>query len=226
MDVLNFQNATQAYNNLEQYQSEKQQQIKELVQQYREGAEQAILPAIELYQKGKNFLSSTPETPAAPASLPEAITENLPESLSSTVRNVADNFSSSIRNIGDNLATRMRTNAFERDPESDLASNDTNMSMFDRAQSLFRGGESSVSNVAENVASGVSNVAADVAETAGRTAASVIGESIGTIASEAIPVVGELGMLGLGIYDFVKSFSEKAPEAEAFAAPVFEKGIQ
>lgn len=265
MDVLNYDNAVNAFNNLEAFQSEKQQQLKDLVQQYREGAEQAILPTIELYQRGKalyNKISSTAENVASKAE--DAVTEgesvlssavegargvasetlsSLTEGAISGVTSRLGQFSSSIRGIGNQLSDRMRTNAFERDPEAELAGGEENMSILDRAQSLFRGGvseagqgvESAVSGIKGGISGAISegseaiqgavSGATEAASAVGEGVATAVGETVGAIAAEAIPVVGEIGMLGLGIYDFVKSFTEKPPTVQAFAAPVLEKGV-
>lgn len=247
MDVLNFDNAVSAYNNLEAFQSQKQQQLKDLVETYRQGAEQALLPAIELYQRGKglyNKLSSTAENVASKAE--DAVTEgqsavegamegaqnvasetlgSLTEGAMSGVTSRLGQFSSSIRGIGNQLSQRMQTNAFERDPESEIASGEDNMGILDRAQSLFRGGVSEATQGAEGAVRGAVSGATEAVSGAAEGVAAAVGETIGAVAAEAIPVVGELGMLGLGVYDFVKSLTEKAPTVQAFATPVFEKGV-
>ena len=254
MDVLNFDNAVSAYNNLEAFQSEKQQQLKDLVETYRQGAEQALLPAIELYQRGKglyNKLSTTAEDAVTEgqSALTSAVQgardlgsetlSSLTEGAISGVTSRLGQFSSSIRGIGNQLSQRMQTNAFERDPEAELASGEDNMGILDRAQSLFRGGvsegENAISGAVSSVRGAVSGAvsgateavsgATEAASAAGEGVAAAVGETIGAVAAEAIPVVGELSMLALGVYDFAKSFTEKAPVVQAFATPVFEKGV-
>ena len=240
MDVLNFDNAVSAYNNLEAFQSEKQQQLKDLVETYRQGAEQALLPAIELYQRGKglyNKLSSTAENIAATGedavtSAVEGATDLGSETLSSLTEGAISGvtsrlgqFSSSIRGIGNQLSQRMQTNAFERDPEAELASGEDNMGILDRAQSLFRGGVSEATQGAEGAVRGAVSGATEAVSGAAEGVAAAVGETVGAIAAEAIPVVGEIGMLSLGVYEFAKSFTEKAPVVQAFATPVFEKGV-
>ena len=240
MDVLNFDNAVSAYNNLEAFQSEKQQQLKDLVETYRQGAEQALLPAIELYQRGKglyNKLSSTAENIAATGedavtSAVEGATDLGSETLSSLTEGAISGvtsrlgqFSSSIRGIGNQLSQRMQTNAFERDPEAELASGEDNMGILDRAQSLFRGGVSEATQGAEGAVRGAVSGATEAVSGAAEGVAAAVGETVGAIAAESIPLVGEIGMLSLGVYEFAKSFTEKAPVVQAFATPVFEKGV-
>lgn len=279
MDVLNYDNAVSAFNNLEAFQSEKQEQFKELVQQYKEGAEQVILPAIDLFRRGKEAYGKlTGEKPAAAEG--EGVTiegENAisgaVEGAEGAVRGLASEtlgaltsraegalsgvtsqlgeFSSSIRGIGNQLSERMRTNAFERDPEAEIASGEENMGILDRVQSIFRGGVSEGENAVSSAVSGVrgsvtsaisegteaatsavsgateaatgaiSSVASSVAEGVG----TAVAEGIGAAALDAIPVVGEIGMLALGVYDFFKGQSVHAPPPQAFATPVLEKGV-
>jgi hypothetical protein len=133
----------------------------------------------------------------------------------------------------------MRTNAFERDPEAEIASGEDNMGILDRVQSVFRGGvsegENALSGAVSSVKGAVSNVVSEGTEAVsgaveGATSAAegvgaAVAEGIGAVVADAIPVVGELSMLGLGIYDFVKGETTKAPTIAAFASPVLEKGI-
>jgi hypothetical protein len=266
MDVLNYDNAVSAFNNLEAFQAEKQDQFKQLVQQYKEGAEQVILPAIDLFRRGKEAYNKlTGEKPAAekPAAAEgegataegegaavEAEGGETLDSLTSGVENVARNigsevssrlgdFTSSIRGIGNQLSDRMRTNAFERDPEAEIASGEDNMGILDRFQSVFRGGvsegENAVSGAVDSAKSAVSSAVSEGSEAVsgaveGATSVAegvgtAVAEGVGSLVADAIPVVGELSMLGLGIYDFVKGETAKAPVVQAFASPVLEKGI-
>jgi hypothetical protein len=266
MDVLNYDNAVSAFNNLEAFQAEKQDQFKQLVQQYKEGAEQVILPAIDLFRRGKEAYNKlTGEKPAAekPAAAEgegataegegaavEAEGGETLDSLTSGVENVARNigsevssrlgdFTSSIRGIGNQLSDRMRTNAFERDPEAEIASGEDNMGILDRFQSVFRGGvsegENAVSGAVDSAKSAVSSAVSEGSEAVsgaveGATSVAegvgtAVAEGVGSLVADAIPVVGELSMLGLGIYDFVKGETAKAPVVQAFATPVLEKGV-
>ena len=261
MDVLNYDSAVSAFNNLEAFQNEKQEQFKQLVEQYKEGAGQVILPAIDLFRRGKEAYNKlTSEKPATAEEKPataegeagavegegtetlDSLTsgaENLARNIGSEVSNRLDNFTSSIRGIGNQLSDRMRTNAFERDPEAEIASGEDNMGILDRVQSVFRGGvsegENAVSGAVSSVKGAVSNAVSEGSEAvsgAGSEGASVaegvgtaVAEGVGTAVADAIPVVGELSMLGLGIYDFIKGETTKAPTIQAYAAPVLEKGI-
>jgi len=269
MDVLNYDNAVSAFNNLEAFQSEKQQQFKELVQQYKEGAEQVVLPAIDLFRRGKEAYGKLTSAGENAVTEGESAVSGAVEGAEGAVRGLASEtlgaltsraegalsgvtsrlgeFSSSIRGIGNQLSERMRTNAFERDPEAEIASGEENMGILDRAQSLFRGGISEGENMVSSAINGVrgavsgavsegteaaTSAVSGAAEAATGAVSSVaegvgtaVAEGIGAVVADAIPVVGEIGMLGLGIYDFVKSFTEKPPPVQAFATPIFEKGI-
>jgi len=254
MDVLNYDSAVSAFNNLEAFQSEKQEQFKQLAQQYKEGAEQVILPAIDLFRRGKEAYNKiTGEKPAPAEGEAGAVegegtetldsltsgAENLARNIGSEVSNRLDNFTSSIRGIGNQLSDRMRTNAFERDPEAEIASGEDNMGILDRVQSVFRGGisegENAISGAVSSVKGAVSNAVSEGSEAVsgavseGASVAEGVGtavaEGVGSLVADAIPVVGELSMLGLGIYDFIKGETTKAPTIQAYAAPVYEKGI-
>jgi len=246
MDVLNYENAVSAYNNLEQFQSEKQQQLKDLVLQYKEGAEQALLPAIELYQRGRglyNKLGSQAESAISDGENAvsgavegiQGVASSAIEGAQSALSSGADSimsgitsklgeFSSGIRGIGNDLSNRMMSNAFERDPESEIASGSENMGFFDRVQSVFRGGVSdgeSIGNISRSAVSEGTSAITSAAEGVG----TAVAEGVGAVVADSIPVVGEIGMLGLGIYDLVKGETTRAPVVQAFAAPVFEKGV-
>jgi phage-related protein len=258
MDVLNYDSAVSAYNNLQAFQSEKQEQLKQLVEQYKAGAEQVVLPAIDLFRRGReayNRLTNQAENivdegkTAVEGAVQGAegavkgIASDTLGSLGSTAENVLSNvtsrigqFSSGIRGIGNDLSNRMMTNAFERDPEGEIASGSENMGVFDRVQSIFRGGvsegENAVSSAISGVKGAVSSAVSEGTEAATSAASGIaegvgtaVGEGIGAVVGEAIPVIGELGMLGLGIYDFVKAETTKAPVIQAMASPVLEKGI-
>jgi len=258
MDVLNYDNAVSAFNNLEAFQSEKQEQFKQMVQQYKEGAEQVILPAIDLFRRGREAYgkltsageNAVTEGESAVSGAVEgaegavkglasetlgALTSRAEGALSGVTSKLGD-FSSSIRGIGNQLSERMRTNAFERDPEAEIASGEENMGILDKVQSVFRGGVSEASQGAESAISGATEAASSAISGATEAATSAVSsvaegvgtavaEGVGSLVADAIPVVGELSMLGLGIYDFVKSETAKAPVIQAMATPIYEKGI-
>lgn len=258
MDVLNYDSAVSAFNNLEAFQNEKQEQFKQLVEQYKEGAGQVILPAIDLFRRGKEAYNKlTGEKPAAAEGEAGAVegegtetldsltsgAENLARNIGSEVSNRLDSFTSSIRGIGNQLSDRMRTNAFERDPEAEIASGEDNMGILDRVQSVFRGGvseaENAVSGAVSSVKGAVSSAvsegtdavsgavsgAVEGATSVAEGVGTAVAEGVGSLVADAIPVVGELSMLGLGIYDFIKGETTKAPTIQAYATPVLEKGI-
>lgn len=258
MDVLNYDSAVNAYNNLQAFQSEKQEQLKQLVEQYKAGAEQVVLPAIDLFRRGRetyNRLTNQAENivdegkTAVEGAVEGAegavkgIASDTLGSLGSTAENVLSgvtsrlgDFSSSIRGIGNQLSERMRTNAFERDPEAEIASGEENMGILDKVQSVFRGGVSEASQGAESAISGATEAASTAVSGATEAATSAVSsvaegvgtavaEGVGSLVADVIPVAGELSMLGLGIYDFVKSETAKAPVVQAMATPILERGI-
>lgn len=258
MDVLNYDNAVSAFNNLEAFQSEKQEQFKQMVQQYKEGAEQVILPAIDLFRRGREAYGKLTSAGENVAKEGESAVEGAVEGAEGAVKGLASetlgaltsraegalsgvtsrlgDFSSSIRGIGNQLSERMRTNAFERDPEAEIASGEENMGILDKVQSVFRGGVSEASQGAESAISGATEAASTAVSGATEAATSAVSsvaegvgtavaEGVGSLVADAIPVVGELSMLAVGAYDFIKSETAKAPVIQALAAPVLEKGI-
>jgi phage-related protein len=246
MDVLNYDNAVSAFNNLGAFQAEKQQQLQDLVEQYKQGAEQVFLPALDLFRRGReayNKVTTAGEDVASKAeggvesavegatSAAEGAVEGVQGAVSGAVEGVQSalsstlgEFSSGIRSIGNQLSQRMQTNAFERDPESEIASGEDNMGVFDRIQSVFRGGVQEGESLG-NVAKSAVSEGTEAATSAVEGVASSVAEGIGSFVADAIPVVGELSMLGLGIYDFVKGETTKTPVVQALATPIFEKGV-
>jgi phage-related protein len=250
MDVLNYDNAVSAFNNLGAFQAEKQQQLQDLVEQYKQGAEQVFLPALDLFRRGReayNKVTNAGEDVASKAeggvesavegatSAAEGAVEGAVEGVQSAVSGAVEGvqsalsstlgeFSSGIRSIGNQLSKRMQTNAFERDPESEISSGEDNMGVFDRIQSVFRGGVQEGESLGTVAKSAVSE-GAEAATSAAEGVASSVAEGIGSFVADAIPVVGELSMLGLGIYDFVKSETIKTPVVQAMATPILEKGV-
>lgn len=87
------------------------------------------------------------------------------------------------------------------------------------ALSVGKSALSEGAEAAENIASKAVGAASEAA-----SAAVEAGTTIGAVASEAIPVVGELAAIGFGIYDLIHSFADK-PHIYNVARPVFAAGI-
>lgn len=156
--------------------------------------------------------------------------------------------SSNISKIGSNMSKKMQMNEFERDPESELSSLNENRGLVNSVRSIFREsgektltgarglaqegmetaakvGQEAVSEVASKASSIAAEVGSKAAAAAGEAAAEAVGEGVAGAVSEAIPVVGELAMVGMGIYDIFKGTHEKTPIQTMMARPVYNAGL-
>jgi hypothetical protein len=267
MDYLNFLQENSTFESVSAQAKEQTEMLKQLKEQYLQGAGEALIPAADLLRRGVGVVQKIGSTVSNVVEKGQEVLAKgeqvlakgaeLVKSAPQVVENL--DVSGEVRGIGSRIANRMRVSEFERDPESDLASNEENLSAFDRVQAVFRGGSSEAEglsskvasmteevgqkvtglaeNLAENVGSKLAgigeNVASKVAGQVGENVASKVGtglaegvgEGIGAIASEAIPVVGELVGVGLAIADVIGAFKEKSPIAQIQATPVFTSGL-
>jgi hypothetical protein len=271
MDYLNFLQENSTFENVSAQTQEQSDLLKGLKEQYLQGAGEAILPAVDLLRRGVNAVqkigstvSNVVEKGQEVMAKGEEVLAKGAELVKSTPQVVENlDVSGEIKGVGSRIADRMRVSEFDRDPESDLASNEENLSAFDRVQAIFRGGSSEAEglsskvasmteevgqkvtglaeNLAENVGSNLAGIGENVASKgAGQVGENVaskvgtglaegvgegIGEGIGAIASEAIPVVGELVGVGLAIADVIGALKEKIPIAQIQATPTFMSGL-
>lgn len=168
---------------------------------------------------------------------------------------ISSSASSNVSKIGSNMSKRMQMNEFERDPESELSSLSENKGLVDSVRSIFRESGQKISSTAQEgiegargiaqegmqtaskvgqeaiaeVGSKASSLAAEVgsktAEAVGSSVAEAVGEGVAGAVSEAIPVVGELAMVSMGIYDLFKGTHEKTPVQAMMARPVYNAGL-
>jgi hypothetical protein len=214
MDVLNYLNENSAYQNAEEFQNQQQQQFKEYISQlsgqYRESAENVVLPAIDLLARGKQFYNKITSTAEKAVGDVTKEAENIGGKVVSEGENIVGNVISSgkqlfnvaesnigeginmVRGIGSKISNNMRQNAFEVDPEESIANAGENMGMFDRVQSIFRNpsslvsqGEKTASSVAEDVGKTASSLAENVGETASNVAKTV-GETVAKTVGEGV----------------------------------------
>jgi ABC-type glutathione transport system ATPase component len=124
-----------------------------------------------------------------------------------TTRNTIQNVGEAVENTASNLsargqsvATGLQSRMAELDPESHIT---------DAFESAGRAATGAVEGAAEG---------------AGTAAA----ETLGSVALEAVPVVGELAGLGFGLYSFFHSFDKpkvESPPVMGMARPIFSAGI-
>jgi hypothetical protein len=259
MEIANYLQENLAYNNLEDFQKQQQENFKQLIEQYKEGAENFIVPVIDvlhrakgIYQSVKGAVEDVKGKVEDVATKGEELMGKGEEVIGKSSSAIENDLSSSLRNIGNKYSSKLRENMFEMDPESSIADLSEGMNVIEKAQSMFRGGASTISNIAENV----SKVAGNVGETIGNVAGNVVenvakegaesvakvgAESVAKVAGESVAKVGaELGvgealgalapiadvaLIGVGIYDLVKAFRTHAPAVIAQATPALQLGI-
>jgi hypothetical protein len=290
MDYYNYLQENDAFQQIKDSAEQQRDAIEDIKQRYIESGEMTLLPAFDLLSKGIGGVSKVVQTVSDISDKVSGAIEKVSgavEKVSGTPQTVETSVNENLNNISGRLSDRLRSNAFDTDPEESLASNEMNVSSFERVQQLFRGGnladqaegvvsglgqqaEGAVSGLAqqaeglvsglgsrvsgavsglaeqaEGVASGlasrtmgaveegvsqlgeksVGEIASKVGSTVAEGVGEGIGEAVGALASEAIPVVGELVAVGLGIYDLFKGISQKVPQIQAEAVPSFISGL-
>ena len=286
MDYYNYLQENDAFQQIKDSAEQQRDAIEDIKQRYIESGEMTLLPAFDLLSKGIKGVSKVISTVSDISDKVSGAVEKVSgavEKVAGAPQTVETSVNENLNNISGRLSDRLRTSAFDADPEEGLASNEMNVSNFERVQQIFRGGnlaeqageqaegvvsrvsglaeqaETTVSGLASRVSGAVSGLA-DQAETTvsglasramgaveegvsqlgeksiGEIASKVgstvaegvgegIGEAVGVLASEAIPVVGELAAVGLGIYDLFKGITQKVPQIQAEAVPSFISGL-
>ena len=161
MDYLNFLQENSTFENVSEQSQEQSDLLKGLKEQYLQGAGEALIPAIDLLRRGisavqkiGSTVSNVVEKGQEVMAKGEEVLAKGAELVKSTPQVVENlDVSGEVRGIGSRIANRMRVSEFERDPESDLASNEENLSAFDRVQAIFRGGSSEAEGLSSKVAS-------------------------------------------------------------------------
>lgn len=221
MDLLNYLQEEGSYQNLEDFQKEKIDEFKnKLLESRQEGISNLVLPAIELYKKGKELyktfeeVSSNVEGKAGEvgegllskvANVGEnllsksGVGENLGKisdimNISKTAPTVENDLSASIRGVGSRLSSKMMDRAFERDPELDIADANESANLIDRVGAFFRGGQNPVQNIGENLMSKVSQIGENVISKGSELAqtATNIGENVASKAAGLAETAGKV----------------------------------
>ena len=112
---------------------------------------------------------------------------------------VENDLSASVRSIGGRLSNKMMTNAFERDPELDIADANQSAGLIDKFQSVFRGGQNPIESVSQNIG----NIGENVAKTAEDIGGGLLGKAsemgsgllgkVGEISENVAKTAGEVG---------------------------------
>jgi len=175
--------------------------------------------------------------------------------VSNLFNEASSNAISNVSKIGANMSKRLQMSEFERDPESEMASLNENRGLVDNVRSIFRSTGEKITSTAEEgmtgargipnsmnidgmmaarnigeetasqIGSKVSSMAGEIGAKAGEVAAEAIGETAVGAISEAVPVVGELAMVGMGIYDLFHGFHAKPTPVSMMARPVYNAGL-
>lgn len=286
MDYYNYLQENDAFQQIKDSAEQQRDAIEDIKQRYIESGEMTLLPAFDLLSKGIKGVSKVVSTVSDISDKVSGAVEKVSgavEKVAGAPQTVETSVNENLNNISGRLSDRLRTSAFDADPEEGLASNEMNVSNFERVQQIFRGGnlaeqageqaegvvsrvsglaeqaEGVVSGLASRVSGAVSGLAeqaettvsglasramgaveegvsqlgeksiGEIASKVGSTVAEGvgegIGEAVGVLASEAIPVVGELAAVGLGIYDLFKGITQKVPQIQAEAVPSFISGL-
>lgn len=235
MDLLNYLQEEGSYQNLKDFQKEKIDEFKnKLLESRQEGISNLVLPAIELYKKGKELyktfedVSSNVEGKAGEvgegllskvANVGEnllsktGVGENLSQGLgkisdimniSKTAPTVENDLSASIRGVGSRLSSKMMDRAFERDPELDIADANESANLIDRVGAFFRGGQNPVQNIGENLMSKVSQIGENVISKGSELAQTAT--NIGeNVASKAVGLAETAGKIAETTADVAKA---------------------
>jgi len=216
MDLYNYMQEAANATNFNDFQQQKQEEYKQLAEQYQEQGLGIVVPiGIDLLKRGIDFAQN--------------VSKNV-NSVANTVSNAENGVINEMSSVGDRVAQNMRENAFNADPEASISDAQESMGLLDRAQSFFRGGNvasNTVSEAASTAEGAVSDAVDTAVSTAGKVAGSVAetaGSVVGGI-SEALGPLAELAAVGYGIYDIVKSFEHPNVELMAQAAPSLELGV-
>ena len=145
--------------------------------------------------------------------------ERDPESdLSSLTENksLVDSVRSIFRNSGEKISTPL-------DAEESVGS--VRGIAQEGMQQAAKIGQEATSEITSKASSLASEIGSKAAETAAEAATEAVGEGVATAVSEAIPVVGELAMVGMGIYDIFKGTHDKPTPVPMMARPVYNAGL-
>lgn len=224
MDFANFLNESSNVNAFNDFQQQKQQEFQNLVDQQREQGISLVVPlGVEFLRKAGGIIQTG-----------QKIYQNV-QNIAKTANQgaeVASDVVSNISNVGDRVAQNLREGSLNTDPEESIPDTES-MGLVDRISSVLRGNtntvSSSTSNALDSAASAVSEGVDSAVSTAAKAASSAAGgifEGVSTSVGDLFSGALELGGLGYGIYDIIKSFeSPSLPTVESMAAPSLELGV-
>lgn len=206
MDYYNYLQENDAFQQIKDSAEQQRDAIEDIKQRYLESGDMTLLPAFDLLSKGIRGVSKVISTVSDVGEKVSGAVEKVSgavEKVAGVPQTVESTVNENLNNISGRLSDRLRANAFDADPEEALASNEMNVSSFERVQQLFRGGnlaeqaEGTISGLgqqAEGMVSGlasrVSGAVSGLAEQAEGTVSGLASKATGAIES-GISQLGE-----------------------------------
>ncbi len=206
MDYYNYLQENDAFQQLKDSAEQQRDAIEDIKQRYLESGDMTLLPAFDLLSKGIRGVSKVISTVSDVGEKVSGAVEKVSgavEKVAGVPQTVESTVNENLNNISGRLSDRLRANAFDADPEEALASNEMNVSSFERVQQLFRSGnigeqvEGAVSGLGEQaegmvsgLASRVSGAVSGLAEQAEGTVSGLASKATGAIES-GISQLGE-----------------------------------
>lgn len=233
MDINNFLNENNIYQNLKDFQTQQQENIKSIKDEYLKNLSELSFPIIEGFGELQKFGSKIAGTYQKASKAVQDVKSNV-ENIGENIKSKASDIQTELKTTSDNLTNKfkdvMNTNL---EPENLLNQNSENMAGFQRVQNMYNevknnpydiksitesdfglpsiepGAEVEMANLGaslgEGLETGVSEVAS-VASDISKGALSALSDVAEVGLGDILGPVGGLFSVGLGIYDAVKAF--------------------
>ena len=195
MDYYNYLQENDAFQQIKDSAEQQRDAIEDIKQRYLESGDMTLLPAFDLLSKGIRGVSKVISTVSDVGEKVSGAVEKVSgavEKVAGVPQTVETSVNENLNNISGRLSDRLRANAFDADPEEALASNEMNVSSFERVQQLFRGG-----NIGEQVEGAVSGLG-EQAETTVSGLASRVSGAVSGLAEQAEGTVSGLASRASG----------------------------
>jgi methyl-accepting chemotaxis protein len=215
MDYYNYLQENDAFQQIKDSAEQQRDAIEDIKQRYIESGEMTLLPAFDLLSKGIKGVSKVVSTISDISDKVSGAVEKVSgavEKVAGAPQTVETSVNENLNNISGRLSDRLRTSAFDADPEEGLASNEMNVSNFERVQQIFRGGNlaEQAGEQAEGVVSRVSGLA-EQAEGVVSGLGSRVSGAVSGLAEQAETTVSGLASRAMGaVEEGVSQLGEKS----------------
>jgi hypothetical protein len=215
MDYYNYLQENDAFQQIKDSAEQQRDAIEDIKQRYIESGEMTLLPAFDLLSKGIKGVSKVVSTISDIIDKVSGAVEKVSgavEKVAGAPQTVETSVNENLNNISGRLSDRLRTSAFDADPEEGLASNEMNVSNFERVQQIFRGGNlaEQAGEQAEGVVSRVSGLA-EQAEGVVSGLGSRVSGAVSGLAEQAETTVSGLASRAMGaVEEGVSQLGEKS----------------